>query len=127
MLAVHRSLPKPLDFWAANFFALVDAGTCEGCGICEQMCQVGAIAVSKQNRQAVVDRNRCIGCGVCVARCPNGSVSLSKKAVEVRPPKTREDLYDIIMARKKSRLEKLKLTGRLLADAVRMGRTDLIK
>jgi hypothetical protein len=34
MLGVHQSLPKPLDFWATNFYAAVDRDTCEGCGAC---------------------------------------------------------------------------------------------
>jgi len=127
MLGFHRYIPKPLDFWASNFQARVDARTCDGCGACEKHCQVAGVRVSAKNETAVVDLNRCIGCGVCVAACPTGSIALVKKTAEVRPPKTREDLYDIIMAKKKGRLGKLKLTGKLIVDAVRAGRTDLFK
>jgi Pyruvate/2-oxoacid:ferredoxin oxidoreductase delta subunit len=127
MLGFHRYIPKPLDFWASNFQARVDARTCNGCGACEKHCQVAGVRVSDKNETAVVDLNRCIGCGVCVAACPTGSIVLVKKTAEVRPPKTREDLYDIIMAKKKGRLGKLKLTGKLIVDAVRAGRTDLFK
>ena len=127
MLGVHKNLPKPLDFWASNFQAVVDTNTCVGCGSCEEWCQVEAINVSENSRQAVIDMNRCLGCGVCVSNCPTESISLLKKSIEVRPPKTREDLYDIIMAKKKGRLEKLKLTGKFFIDAVRTGQTDLIK
>jgi electron transport complex protein RnfB len=45
----------------------------------------------------------------------------------VSPPDTRRDLYDIIMARKKGRLGKLKVTGKIIIGAVRTGRTDLLK
>jgi hypothetical protein len=45
----------------------------------------------------------------------------------VRPPKTREDLYEIIMAKKKGKLGKLKLTGKLIVDAVRTGQSNLLK
>jgi len=127
MLGLQKSLPKPLDFWASNFQARVDLNTCKGCGLCEKHCQVGAVRVPAKKKSAVVDLNRCIGCGVCVVACPAGSLSLLKKAAEVRPPETREDLYDIIMAGKKGRLGKLKLTGKLIVDAVRTGRTNLLK
>jgi electron transport complex protein RnfB len=127
MLEVHKNIPKPLDFWASNFQAVVDANTCEGCGTCEQWCQVGAVSVSENKQIAVVDLNRCLGCGVCVSNCPTESISLLKKPTEVRPPQTREDLYEIIMARKKGRLGKLKLTGKMFIDAVRTGQTNLLK
>ncbi|MGD8208983.1 MAG: 4Fe-4S binding protein [Desulfobacterales bacterium] len=127
MLDVHKSIPKPLDFWASNFQAEVDRATCVGCGSCEEWCQVGAVSVSESSLKAAVDLNRCIGCGVCVSHCPTESISLIKKPTEVRPPETREDLYDIIMAKKKGRLGKLKLTGKMLIDAVRTGQTDLLK
>jgi len=127
MLAVHKNIPKPLEFWASNFQAVVDTETCVGCGTCQQWCQVGAVSISENKQQAVVDLNRCLGCGVCVANCPTESISLLKKPTEVRPPQTREDLYEIIMARKKGRLGKLKLTGKMLVDAVRTRLTNLLR
>jgi len=127
VLNFHKSIPKPLDFWASNFQAVVDTNTCEGCGTCEEWCQVGAVSVSEIKQQAVVDLNRCLGCGVCVSNCPTESISLVKKSTEVRPPQTREDLYEIIMSRKKGRLGKLKLTGKMFVDAVRTGQTNLLK
>jgi len=127
MLDVHKNIPKPLEFWASNFQAVVDTNTCEGCGTCQQWCQVNAVSVSENNQQAVVDLNRCLGCGVCVANCPTESISLLKKPNEVRPPQTREELYEIIMAKKKGRLGKIKLTGKMLIDAVRTGQTNLLK
>ncbi len=127
MLGVHKAIPKPLDFWASNFYAVVDTDTCEGCGACEEWCQVGAVSVSENKQQAVVDLNRCLGCGVCVSNCPTESLSLLKKSTEVRPPQTREDLYNIIMGRKKGRIGKLKLTGKIFIDAVRTGQTNLLK
>lgn len=127
VLDFHRNIPKPLDYWASNFQAVVDTNTCEGCGTCEQWCQVGAVSVSENNQQAIVDLNRCLGCGVCVSNCPTDSISLFKKSTEVRPPQTREDLYEIIMAKKKGRLGKLKLTGKMIIDSVRTGQTNLLK
>jgi len=127
MLRTHQSLPKPMDFWASNFHAAVDRDTCEGCGNCEKRCQVGAVSVSQKKQPAVVDLDRCLGCGVCVPVCPTQSITLGKKPAEVKPPQTREDLHDIIMAGKKGRLGKLKLTGKLVVDAIRTGQMDLLK
>jgi ferredoxin len=126
MLEMHQKLPKPLDFWASNYQARVDADACSGCGACEERCQVGAVRVSQETDLAAVDLSRCIGCGLCVPVCPEEAISLIKKSNETRPPKTREELYDIIMSKKKGRLGKAKLTGKLIADTIRTGRRDLI-
>ncbi len=127
MLGMHKSLPRPVDFWASNFYAVIDTDACDGCGNCEKRCQVGAASVSEKKQQASVDLNRCIGCGVCIPTCPQNAISLQKKSTEVRPPQTREDLYDIIMSHKKGRLGKLKVTGKLFIDAIRTGQTHLLK
>jgi ferredoxin len=127
MLSVQRNLPKPLDFWASNFHAMVDRGTCEACGACEKRCQVGAVSVSEKKQAAVVDLDRCIGCGVCVPVCPTKSITLVKKSDELRPPKTREDLNEIIAAGKKGWLGKLELTGKLIVDSVRTGHMNMLK
>jgi len=127
ILEIHQKLPRPLDYWATNFQAAVDPGCCTGCGVCEDRCQVGAVRVLQNGGKAVVDPDRCIGCGVCVAACPSEALDLRKKPDPVRPPRTREELHERIMARKKGRLEKLKLTGRLVVDAIRTGRTELLR
>ena len=127
MLSVQKGLPKPLDFWASNFHAVVDMHTCEGCGACEKRCQVGAVSVSEKKQAAVVHLDRCLGCGVCVPNCPTQSITLVKNPAEVRPPQTREELHEIIMAGKKVRQGKLKLTGKLIVDSVRTGHMNLLK
>jgi ferredoxin len=126
MLSIQKSLPKPLAFWASNFHAVVDTNACNGCGVCVKRCQVGAVSVSAKKQPAVLNLDRCIGCGVCVSTCPQKAIALKKRPVEVKPPETREDLYEIIMANKKGRWEKLKLTGKLLVDAIWTGQTDLL-
>ncbi len=122
MLSIHRSLPKPVDFWASNFYAAVDAALCDGCGVCAGRCQVGAVRADAKKQPAVVNLDRCIGCGLCVPTCPKQAISLQKKPEEIRPPETREDLLDIIMANKKGKSGKLKLAGKLAVDAIRAGR-----
>ena len=126
MLRTHKILPKPLDFWAANFYATVDSLTCEGCGACVKRCQVGALRVSRKKQPVVVNSDRCIGCGLCVSGCPTQSLKLLPKPGVVRPPKTREDLHEILMAGKKGRLGKLKLAGKLIVDSIRTGHMKLL-
>jgi NAD-dependent dihydropyrimidine dehydrogenase PreA subunit len=127
MLGMQKLLPKPLDFWTTNFYALVDADACSGCGVCEKRCQVGAAGVAQTTRQSAINLNRCIGCGICVPTCPKKALSLQKKPMETRPPQTREELYDRIMAHKKGRLGKLTLAGKLVFDALRTGQSHLLK
>ena len=127
MLGIHKSLPKPLDFWSSNYQASVDTELCIGCGSCKESCQVGAVAVFEQEHCAVVNLDRCLGCGVCIADCPTEAISLLKKSTEVIPPQTREELYDIIMEKKKGTFGKALLTGKLLIDVVRTGQTHLLK
>ncbi len=127
MLRTQKTLPKPVGFWASNYYAAVDADTCIGCGTCVKRCQVDAVRVSQKKQPAVVNQDRCIGCGVCVPACPTQSITLAKKPSEVKPPQTREDLHDLIMAGKQGRLGKLKLTGKLIVDSIRTGHMDLLK
>ncbi|MBI5581816.1 MAG: 4Fe-4S binding protein [Deltaproteobacteria bacterium] len=127
MLSMHKGLPKPVDFWASNYYAAADMDACNGCGNCEKRCHVGAARVSGQKQKISVDLNRCIGCGLCVPTCPRKAISLQKKPKEVRPPRTRDDLHDIIMSNKKGRFGKLKVAGKLMIDAIRTGQTHLLK
>lgn len=125
MLNIHKKLPKPVDFWASNYFAVVDHGICEGCGKCKKKCQVNAVAISE--KKAKIDLHRCIGCGLCTQVCPPSAITLEKKSNPVVPPFDREALYDILMAQKKGPLGKLKVAGKLVYDAVTTGQTQLFK
>jgi Pyruvate/2-oxoacid:ferredoxin oxidoreductase delta subunit len=127
MLSMHKGLPKPVDFWASNYYAVAETDACNGCGNCEKRCQVGAARVFEQKQKTSVDLNRCIGCGLCIPTCPQKAMSLKKRANEVRPPQTRDDLYDIIMSHKKGRFGKLKIKGKIVVDAIRTGQTYLLR
>jgi Na+-translocating ferredoxin:NAD+ oxidoreductase subunit B len=85
------------------------------------------VIVSQKLDYAVVDLNRCIGCGVCVPTCKTGAILLQKKPTETRPPETRDELFNIIMAHKKRRLGKMKVVGKLIVDAVRTKQIHLLK
>lgn len=127
MLGLQKHLAKPVDFWASNFHAAVDASACVGCGVCARRCQVGAAIPREPERKTTIDLNRCIGCGVCVPTCPSGAIALRKKSREVRPPQTREELYDVIKSHRKGWPGKLQVAVKLLIDAIRTGQTGLLK
>ena len=58
-----------------HLVAVVDAGTCLGCGSCEGICPVDAITI---NTVSVIDGVKCTGCGQCVVQCPQGALTLQK-------------------------------------------------
>lgn len=118
-LKLHKKLPKPLDFWATNFYAVINSELCIGCSTCEDACQVNAVKIHEDEQKAHVNIDRCIGCGNCVVNCPEDAMKLAKRADETVPPETREELDDIIMENKKGPLGKLLLTGKLIADTIR--------
>ncbi len=127
MLQIHHSLPRPLDFWATNYYARVDPADCNGCGLCARRCQAQAMGVRGVKQPARVDLNRCLGCGHCIAVCPQKALALEKKAEESRPPETREDLFKILKANRKGGLAKAKLAGKLVLDMIRTGHLGLLK
>ena len=69
----------------ANYYAVVDSEQCNGCGICEDRCQVKACTVDDI---ALINLAKCIGCGLCVTGCPIEAVRLKLRpdAEIIRPP-----------------------------------------
>jgi ferredoxin len=114
MLRFQKMLPKPVDFWATNYYAAIDAETCTGCGTCVERCQVNALTVGDGGSTALVNLDRCIGCGNCVVTCPEGALSLVRKKKETVPPRDTEALYDEIMAHKKGTIGRMMLVARLM-------------
>jgi len=64
----------------SNYYAAVDADTCEGCEACPERCQVGAIEM--KDEVASITYDGCIGCGLCASICPTGSISMIHKQPE---------------------------------------------
>jgi electron transport complex protein RnfB len=114
MLHLQKSLPKPVNFWATNYYAAVNAETCTGCGACVDRCQVNAVTLDDGGGTALVELDRCIGCGNCVVSCPAGAMTLVKREKEIVPPRDREALYDDIMAHKKGTIGKMMLAVKLM-------------
>ena len=62
---------------------------CIGCGKCEKVCPVLAIAMSKDKegkKVAQIDKEVCLGCGVCVRSCPANAIELVGRAARVITP-----------------------------------------
>jgi len=64
----------------SRYQTVVDDDLCNGCQVCVDRCQFGAIDMKKQapskNYKAVVDPEECYGCGVCVVKCPTEALSM---------------------------------------------------
>jgi ferredoxin len=114
ILNMHKSLPKPLDYWATNYYAVVDPDECIGCKTCIDTCQVDAVSFDNDQDISTVDLDRCIGCGNCISSCKANAMSLVNKEKELVPPKNNEELYEIIMANKKGKLGKAKIAAKLM-------------
>ncbi len=54
--------------------AAVDEGKCIGCGVCEEVCNWGAIEMS--DAKAVIVKEKCEGCGLCVCSCTQDALWL---------------------------------------------------
>lgn len=91
VLTTAKKLPRPADFFCTNYYAVVDAETCQACGTCVTRCQMEAIAA--EEGPAEVDLSKCIGCGLCVSTCPSGALRMEKKAEQTMPPKNTPALY----------------------------------
>lgn len=71
----------------ANYYAVVDVDECNGCGVCEDRCQVNACSVDDV---ATIDLTKCIGCGLCVTECSEEAVTLKLRpdAEIIHPPES---------------------------------------
>jgi len=91
VLTAAKKLPRPVSAFATNYHAAVDAAACNACLICEDRCQMEAIACD--DGTAAINLDRCIGCGLCVTACPTGALTLAMKPEARVPPKDMGRLY----------------------------------
>jgi heterodisulfide reductase subunit A len=71
-------ISKP-ELKSEGVIAAVNEDLCDGCAICEPVCEYKAITIvqdpkNPEKKKAVVNEGLCKGCGCCVAACPSGAM-----------------------------------------------------
>ncbi len=71
-------ISKP-ELKSEGVIAAVNEDVCDGCAICEPVCEYKAISIvedpkNPEKKKAIVNEGLCKGCGGCVAACPSGAM-----------------------------------------------------
>ncbi len=67
-----------------EYVAQVDYSQCNGCGVCAQRCQFGALKFEVTQEKANINAFRCFGCGLCETACPRKAIKLTlRKTIPV--------------------------------------------
>jgi Pyruvate/2-oxoacid:ferredoxin oxidoreductase delta subunit len=110
VLTAAKKFPNPAELLQTNFYALIDADNCSGCGDCMELCQMDALVTV--NNHTEVLRSHCIGCGVCLNACENEAISLMKTEKETVPPKNSMAMYRKMIMERYGVLGTLKIMGK---------------
>lgn len=99
VLRLIKTMPRPAEHVASNYYAQANPDLCEGCGTCVSRCQMEAVTL--KDDIAAVNLDRCVGCGLCVSTCKSSSIHLVKRKQELAPPKSLEEFYEAAKAHKR--------------------------
>lgn len=81
---LHLLIPHKIENeheFSSSHCAEIDIELCNGCGICEELCNFGAIEKVYDSEEAndnrfVIDPLSCEGCGLCFYKCPEKAITL---------------------------------------------------
>ena len=65
------------EMTAGGAICEVLAWKCVGCGVCQEVCPYGAIALDEEEGVARVTPALCKGCGVCASSCRSGALTVA--------------------------------------------------
>ena len=65
------------ELWSVDFIAVSDE--CTQCGICAQVCPVGAVDAEKSD---LIDQEKCITCCACIKNCPQNARTIKAGPVK---------------------------------------------
>jgi NAD-dependent dihydropyrimidine dehydrogenase PreA subunit len=74
--ALRNAVDFGIGTMKSHFLAMVDYDKCNGCGICAQRCQWGALKYEVTIEKPNIDLYKCYGCGICETGCPRNAISL---------------------------------------------------
>ncbi|WP_456374361.1 4Fe-4S dicluster domain-containing protein, partial [Methanocaldococcus sp.] len=68
---------------------IIDEDLCIGCRICQKVCKVDAIKISKETKLPYIVPELCVSCGLCERECPVNAIKPvkpeeAKELVKVR-------------------------------------------
>jgi len=77
--ALRNAVDFGIGTLKSHYVAVVDYDKCNGCGICAQRCQWGALKFEVTSEKANIDQFKCYGCGLCETGCPRGAIKLVER------------------------------------------------
>jgi len=78
--ALRNAVDFGLGSLKSHYVAEVDYDKCNGCGVCAQRCQWGALKFEVTTEKANIDPFKCYGCGLCETGCPRKAIELKWRA-----------------------------------------------
>ena len=74
--ALRNAVDFGIGTMKSHYLAMVDYDKCNGCGICAQRCQWGALKFEVTSEKPNIDLFKCYGCGLCETGCPRDAIRL---------------------------------------------------
>ncbi len=79
-LAIRNRVDYGIGMLKGHYVAKVNYDICNGCGVCVQRCQFGAIKFEVTTDRTNIDEYKCFGCGLCQTGCPRGAIDMVERA-----------------------------------------------